>query len=77
MKSDTAVFITMIIGFIIIPIVLVSWLLISLDSYSCRKTAESLGYGYEYSVWTGCILRDTNGKKFLLDQLRELKMGDK
>lgn len=77
MRSETAAIITIIIVFVVIPIIVLTRLLIAADAYSCKKTSEKLDYKYEYNVWTGCILQDTNGKKFLLDQLRELKMRDK
>lgn len=75
MRSETAATITIIIVFVVIPIIVLTWLVIAADTYSCKKTAEKLDYKYEYSVWTGCVLQDTNGKKFLLDQLREVKYG--
>ena len=42
------------------------------DKYSCSQTATKLSYKYEYSVWTGCVLDDGN-RKFLLEQLREVR----
>lgn len=75
MRSETATIITFITVFIVIPTIIITWLFIRIDAYSCKKTAEKLNYKCEYSVWTGCVLQDTNGKKFLLDQLREIKYG--
>lgn len=72
MRSEIAEITLIIISIIILTILLV-WIGISWDAYSCKKTAEKLNYKYEYSAWTECILQDTNGKKFLLKQLREIK----
>lgn len=44
-----------------------------IDNFSCHKTAKTLNYSCEYSIWTGCVLENKNGDKFLLDQLREMK----
>jgi hypothetical protein len=73
MRSETAAIITIFIVFVVIPIIVLTRLIIAADAYSCKKTAEKLDYKYEYSVWTGCVLQDTNDKKFLLEQLREIK----
>ena len=43
------------------------------SNVSCHKTAETLNYSCEYNIWTGCVLTEPNGRKFLLEQLREVK----
>jgi hypothetical protein len=55
---------------------LLFWIGNSLVAYSCKKTAENLNYKCEYSVWTGCILENSKGHKFLLDQLRNLQVQE-
>ena len=37
----------------------------------CKAKANVLGYKCEYGIITGCILEKPNGKKVLLEQLRE------
>lgn len=44
-----------------------------IDNISCHKTAKTLSYSCEYSIWTGCVLENKNGDKFLLKQLRKMK----
>lgn len=45
-----------------------------LDNISCNKTAEKLGYKGEYSFFTGCVVTDKQGYKFLLDQNRRIEV---
>lgn len=44
-----------------------------LEKISCHKVAETFGYKCVFTVWTGCVLEDNNGKKFLLEQLRKVE----
>ncbi len=37
----------------------------------CTRTAKVLNYKSEYNYVTGCILEKPNGKKILLEQLRD------
>ena len=46
---------------------------IKCEKKSCYKIAKTLNYKCEYSIWTGCVLTDKNNKKFLLEQLRQVK----
>lgn len=59
--------------FIVFSIFLVLYIGIQSDKYSCKRTANTLGYSCEYSVWTGCILVKPDGSKMLLEQLREIR----
>ena len=43
-----------------------------IDAMSCSKTAEVLGYKFQYSMWTGCVVEKPTGEKFLLEQLRDI-----
>lgn len=43
---------------------------IKLDKISCNKIAVELGYQCNYDIWTGCIIKLPNGKKILLEQIR-------
>ena len=71
MSSEFASFILIIVFPISILLVLIIFLGYSLDKTTCTRTAQKLGYKYEYSIWTGCVLDD--GKhKFLLEQLRKV-----
>lgn len=56
-------------------ILFVFFLLVScfIDNITCHKTAEKLNYSCEYNIWTGCVFTDKKGKKFLLEQLREVE----
>lgn len=51
-------------------------IIITLDTISCKKTAEKLNYKCEYSIWTGCVLENAKGHKFLLEQLRNLQLQE-
>lgn len=37
----------------------------------CHAKAEALGYQCDYKLMQGCVLIKPNGKKILLEQLRE------
>lgn len=45
-----------------------------LDNISCNKTAEKLNYKGEYSFFTGCVMTDKQGHKFLLNQNRRIEV---
>lgn len=57
----------------IIGVALLVFVANELSKYSCEKTAESLGYPCEYSIWTSCIVTKPDGKKILLEQLRNFE----
>ena len=73
--NDDIKFFLQIVGWIIFAVLLVSLIvggvLVNLDRISCNKTATAIGYKSEYSVWTGCVVENPDGKKMLLEQLRE------
>jgi hypothetical protein len=37
----------------------------------CEAKANALGYKFNYQYFQGCVLEKSNGKKVLLQQLRE------
>jgi len=43
------------------------------DLISCNAKANSLGYKCEYHIFSGCVLTKPNGKKVLLEQLRDFE----
>lgn len=40
---------------------------------SCNVKASALGYKCEYNLFSGCVLTKSNGKKVLLEQLRDFE----
>jgi len=46
-----------------------------LEKIQCSAKATALEYKCSYSFWQGCVLEKPNGKKVLLEQLRDF--GDK
>ena len=40
---------------------------------SCHAKANALGYKCEYRLFSGCVLEKPNGKKVLLEQLRDFE----
>lgn len=69
-KTD---FLVEIIAFIILVIVIscVRGLNYTFQKIQCTRVAKDLNYKSEYHFITGCILEKTNGKKILLQQLRD------
>ena len=63
-----------IIGLIALAFFVIGAPLYWLDNISCNKTAEKLGYKAEYSFFTGCVITDKQGYKFLLDQNRRIEV---
>ena len=41
------------------------------EKFECSAKAKTLGYKCEYSFIIGCVLEKPNGKKMLLEQLRD------
>lgn len=41
------------------------------DTIECSAKANALGYKHEYHIFTGCVLEKPDGKKVLLQQLRD------
>lgn len=39
----------------------------------CTAKAEALGYMSDYKLFQGCVLEKPNGKKVLLEQLRDFE----
>lgn len=65
-------------GILIVILIIVGFfvVVISIDySYQkkqCSEIAKKLDYKYEYDyLFTGCVLEKPNGKKVLLEQLRD------
>lgn len=46
-----------------------------IDKMECKAKANAIGYKCEYGILQGCVLEKPNGKKVLLQQLRDI--GDK
>lgn len=48
---------------------------VNLDFFSskkaCQAKAQALNYSYDYKYFQGCVLIKPNGKKVLLEQLRD------
>lgn len=68
MDRDLAGFL---LGFVIIFILLVFGAY-QFDKMECIAKANAIGYKCEYGILQGCILEKPNGKKVLLQQLREM-----
>ena len=41
------------------------------NKITCESKASALGYKYEYGFWHGCVLEKPDGKRVLLEQLRD------
>lgn len=41
------------------------------DKIECSSKARALGYSCSYGAFQGCVLIKPNGKRILLEQLRE------
>lgn len=48
-------------------------LLFFMEKVTCTQKAKALGYKGSYGVITGCVLEKPNGKKVLLEQLRDFE----
>ena len=63
--------------FIIIFLVTIIMLALAFDYItgliSCNAKASALGYKCEYNLFSGCVLTKPNGKKVLLEQLRDFE----
>jgi len=57
--------------FIVILIIGVVIGSILLTSAQCTAKATALGYRCEYHILSGCVLEKPDGKKILLEQLRD------
>ena len=44
-----------------------------LGSYTCSQVAEKMGVEYDYGFFTGCFVKDENGKWYNYDQQRIVK----
>ena len=42
------------------------------DKMECKAKANAIGYKCEYGILQGCVLEKPNGKKVLLQQLRDI-----
>ena len=43
-----------------------------MDKISCEATARALSFTPHYSIFTGCVVEEPNGKRVLLDQIRNI-----
>ena len=43
------------------------------ESYSCSKVAEKLGVEHDYGFFTGCFVKDENGRWYNYSQQRIVK----
>ena len=44
-----------------------------LGSYTCSQVAEKMGVEYDYGFFTGCFVKDENGKWYNYNQQRIVK----
>lgn len=47
-------------------------MIICIDKKTCEAKANSLGYQCNYDVWQGCLLIKPDGRRVLLEQLRDI-----
>ena len=57
--------------FLILIIAVLFGLGYTVSNAKCHAKAEALGYQCDYRPMQGCVLIKPNGKKILLEQLRE------
>lgn len=57
---------------IILLIILMMFGAYQIDKTECRAKANAIGFKCEYGIWQGCVLEKPDGKKILLEQLREV-----
>lgn len=57
--------------FLIIIVAIAIGITYGVDYLECSATAKTLEYQSEYHPFTGCVLTKPNGKKVLLEQLRD------
>lgn len=63
MKNDTIA--------IIIVLILFFGLFYAISQKTCTSKAHALGYSCDYALFQGCVLIKPDGKRILLEQLRE------
>lgn len=63
MKNDTIA--------IIIVLILSLGLVYAISQKNCTAKANALGYNCDYALFQGCVLIKPDGKRILLEQLRE------
>lgn len=68
MDEDSIYFI----GFIVLMVILFAGNF-HIDKTRCTAKAEALGYMSDYKLFQGCVLEKPNGKKVLLEQLRDFE----
>lgn len=56
----------------IIVILLIIFGAFQFDKMECKAKANAIGYKCEYGILQGCVLEKPNGKKVLLQQLRDI-----
>ena len=44
-----------------------------IESKECTAKATALNYKYDFKFFQGCVLEKPNGKKILLEQLRDFE----
>ena len=52
-----------------VPLFTISYFM---DKISCEATARALSFTPHYSILTGCVVEKPNGKRVLLDQIRNI-----
>lgn len=60
------------IGFIIL-VVMLFVIDFGVSKAVCTSKANALGYLSDYKIFQGCVLEKPNGKKVLLEQLRDFE----
>ena len=60
-------------GCLVTIIVLLGFVLFgyTMNHKECEAKANALGYKYDFKYFQGCVLEKPNGKKVLLQQLRD------
>ena len=66
MNEDTIGCLVCLIGFIV-----VCGLTFGVNNQRCAAKATALGYEHDFKVFQGCVLIKPDGKKVLLEQLRD------
>ena len=65
--------IILIFGVFLIFLVFLSLSGVQVDKKCCYAKAQALGYKCEYDYWAGCVIEMPDGKKVLLEQLRDVR----
>lgn len=56
---------------LVLMFVFITGLVACASNYSCHQKAKALGYECTWQIGAGCVLEKPDGKKVLLEQLRD------